>query len=215
MQSWMKRDRLRRSGPFLGGLCFITDRKVSGLSAEEMVAAALEAGAAWVQYREKEKSRREVYIEALKLRELTSEFNAALIVNDYADVALAVGAEGVHLGQDDLPLREARALMGEKIVGISTHSVSEAVEAEEGGADYIGFGPLFPTATKDAGKPKGLEMLREVRKHVKIPIVAIGGISLPVLLEVFESGADAVAVASAILRGDISENVRSFMKAIG
>ena len=211
----MKRDRLRRSGPFLGGLCFITDRKVSRLSAEEMVATALEAGAAWVQYREKEKSRREVYLEALKLRELTSEFNAALIVNDYADVALAVGAEGVHLGQDDLPLREARALMGEKIVGISTHSVSEAVEAEEGGADYIGFGPVFLTTTKDAGKPRGLDMLREVRERVKIPIVAIGGIALRDLREVFASGADAVAVASAILMGDISENVRSFMRVIG
>ncbi len=180
-----------------------------------MVATALEAGAAWVQYREKEKSRREVYLEALKLRELTSEFNAALIVNDYADVALAVGAEGVHLGQDDLPLREARALMGEKIVGISTHSVSEAVEAEEGGADYIGFGPVFLTTTKDAGKPRGLDMLREVRERVKIPIVAIGGIALRDLREVFASGADAVAVASAILMGDISENVRSFMRVIG
>jgi thiamine-phosphate pyrophosphorylase len=192
------------------GLYLITDRKVSGLSAPEMVAKALEAGVTWIQYREKEKSRREMYYEALKLRVLTRDRGASLIVNDHADIALAVDADGLHIGQDDLPLREARKVMGKRIIGISTHSVSEALEAAEGGADYIGFGPVFHTSTKDAGEPKGVEMLREIKRRVTVPVVAIGGITLDNLARVLDAGADAVAVASAILRNDIAKNVRSF-----
>ena len=192
------------------GLCLITDRNLSGLSTPEMVTAALKAGVAWIQYREKEKSRREMYHEALKLRGLTRDSGATFVVNDHADIALAVDADGLHLGQDDLPLKEAREIMGRRIIGISAHSLSEALEAAEGGADYIGFGPVFHTSTKDAGEPKGLEMLREIKRHVKAPVVAIGGITLENLARVLEAGADGVAVASAILRGDIAENVRSF-----
>lgn len=211
-------------GPFQGastgrrvfqGLCLITDRKAGGRTAEEMVKTALDSGARWIQYREKEKTRREIYREALKLRDITQQFRALFIVNDHIDIALAVDADGVHLGQDDLPLREARKIVGDRIIGISTHSLSEAMDAAEGGADYIGFGPVFPTATKDAGMPKGVEMLREIKRQVSIPVVAIGGITVENLPEVLASGADAVAAASAILRGDISENVRSFMKVIG
>ncbi len=200
---------------FLGGLCLITDRKISSLTAEEMVAAALKAGAKWIQYREKEKSRREIFLEAVRLRELASASEGVLFVNDYADIALAAGAEGVHLGQDDLPLKEARGIMGKRMIGISTHSVAEALVAEREGADYIGFGPLFRTTTKDAGEPKGVDMLREIRRHVGIPIVAIGGITPENLARVLDAGANAVAVASAILRGDIRRNVRSFMDIIG
>jgi thiamine-phosphate pyrophosphorylase len=197
------------------GLCLITDRKAGQRTTEEMVQAALKSGARWIQYREKEKTRREIYREALQLRDVTRQFGGLFIVNDHADIALAVDADGVHLGQDDLPLREARKIMGNRIIGISTHSLSEAIGAAEGGADYIGFGPVFPTVTKDAGTPKGAAMLRDIKKEVSIPVVAIGGISLENLPEVLASGADAVAVASAILRGDISENVRSFMRIIG
>ncbi len=203
------------SKAFLGGLCFITDGKVSALTAEQAVMAALKSGARWIQYREKEKTRREMYFEALRLRELTTKSGAVFVVNDHADIALAVDADGVHLGQEDLPLREVRGIMGRKIIGISTHSVAEAVEAELGGADYIGFGPVFRTATKDAGEPKGVEMLREIRMHVSVPVVAIGGITLENLAPVRGAGADAVAVASAILRGDVSENVRLFIDALG
>ncbi len=180
-----------------------------------MVRAALDSGVRWVQYREKEKTRREIYREALKLRDITRQSGALFIVNDHTDIASAVDADGVHLGQDDLPLREARKIMGERIIGISTHSLSEAVGAAGGGADYIGFGPVFPTVTKDAGAPKGVEMLREIKRQVSIPVVAIGGISLENLPEVLASGADAVAVASAILVGDISRNVRAFMTVLG
>jgi len=176
--------------------------------------AALRAGVVWIQYREKEKSRREMYREALRLRELTLEHNATFVVNDHADIALAVEADGVHLGQEDLPLAEARRILGERIIGISTHSLSEALDAAAGGADYIGFGPVFPTITKNAGEPKGVEMVREIKRHVKIPLIAIGGISLENLPIVLEAGADAVAVASAILKGNLYENARSFVMGI-
>ncbi len=198
---------------YLGGLCFITDCKASKLSYEDMTLKVLRSGVRWVQYREKGKSRREVYEEADRLRKLTQDFNAVLIVNDHADITMCVNAEGVHLGQEDLPLREARKIMGKnRIVGISTHSLEQAIEAEKGGADYIGFGPVFHTTTKDAGSPKGVSMLREVKKQVTIPVVAIGGINLENLHLVLDAGADAVAVASAILSGEIEENVERFME---
>ncbi|MEW6163078.1 MAG: thiamine phosphate synthase [Nitrospirota bacterium] len=200
---------------YLGGLCFITDRKTSGLSCEDMTIKVLTAGVRWVQYREKERSRREVYEEAVKLRKFTKDYNAVFIVNDYVDIAICVGADGVHLGQDDLPLREARKIMGrDRIIGISTHSLEQAIETERGGADYIGLGPVFHTLTKDAGEPKGTDMLREVKRQVNIPVVAVGGISLENIRSVLDTGVDAVAVASAILVGDIEENVRQLMDII-
>ncbi|MBM4140011.1 MAG: thiamine phosphate synthase [Nitrospira sp.] len=200
---------------YLGGLCFITDCKASKLSYEDMTLKVLRSGVRWVQYREKGKSRREVYEEADRLRKLTQDFNAVLIVNDHADIAMCVNAEGVHLGQEDLPLREARKIMGKnRIVGISTHSLEQAIEAEKGGADYIGFGPVFHTITKDAGRPKGVSILREVKKQVNIPVIAIGGINLENIQLVLDAGADAVAVASAILSGEIEGNVNRFMEII-
>jgi len=200
---------------YLGGLCFITDCKASKLSYEDMTLKVLRSGVRWVQYREKGKSRREVYEEADRLRKLTQDFNAVLIVNDHADIAMCVNAEGVHLGQEDLPLREARKIMGKnRIVGISTHSLEQAIEAEKGGADYIGFGPVFHTTTKDAGRPKGVSILREVKKQVNIPVIAIGGINLENIQLVLDAGADAVAVASAILSGEIEGNVNRFMEII-
>ncbi|HET6514751.1 MAG TPA: thiamine phosphate synthase [Thermodesulfovibrionales bacterium] len=200
---------------FPSGLYLIADRKVSEKSPEEIVLPALKAGIRWVQYREKEKSRRDIYGEALRLRQMTGDFCAVFIVNDHVDIAVAVEADGVHLGQEDLPLAEARRVAGEKIIGISTHSLTEAEEAARGGADYIGFGPVFLTKTKDAGEPKGIEMLRKVRRSVHIPIVAIGGISRDTLRPVLDSGVNAVAVASAILSGDISGNIEAFMNVIG
>jgi len=180
-----------------------------------MTLKVLRAGLKWVQYRDKEKSRREIYEEAIRLRKLTKDFNAVLIVNDYADIALAVDADGVHLGQDDLPIRETRKIMGSnKIIGISTHSLEQAKEAEKDGADYIGFGPVFHTVTKDVGSPKGTDMLQEIKRHVQIPVIAIGGINLENIKLVLDTGVDAVAVASAILSGDIIENTTRFMDII-
>lgn len=133
------------------------------------------------------------------LRELTDKFGASLIVNDYTDIALTVNADGVHLGQDDLPLKEARKIFGEeKIIGISMHSDEEAIAAKAGGADYVGFGPVFHTETRDAGKPKGIAALREIKKLIKIPLIAIGEIKAENLESVIDSGADAAAVSAGI-----------------
>jgi thiamine-phosphate pyrophosphorylase len=199
---------------YLGGICFITDRKYSALPVYDMTAAVLDAGVTFIQYREKDKTRREIYGEALRLRELTRSFGATLLINDHADIALAVDADGVHLGQDDLPLREARQIMHGKIVGISTHNLAQAREAEAGGADYIGFGPIFHTTTKDAGPPMGVDSIRLIKQNVGIPLVAIGGIYPINVGPVFEAGADAVAVATAICRGDIRENTKQFLSAL-
>lgn len=200
---------------YLNGLCFITARKESYLTLKEIVTVVLRAGVSCIQYREKDKSRRDICREALILRKLTNEFGAVLIVNDYTDIALAVNADGVHLGQSDLPIKEARKIVGEeKIIGISTHNLKQAIEAEKGGADYIGFGPVFHTKTKNAGAPKGIAMLKEIKKHVKIPVVAIGGINTENLKSVLDSGADAAAVSSGIIQGDIADNVIRFLKAL-
>src|SRR4030042_2401604 len=146
---------------YLSGLYFITDRRACKISCEEMTLKVLSAGVRLIQYREKKRSRRMLYEEAVILRRLTRDFNAVFIVNDYADIALAVDADGLHLGQDDLPVREARKIIGkDKIIGISTHNFEQAIEAEKEGADYIGFGPVFHTKTKNAGVPKGTDMLR-------------------------------------------------------
>jgi len=176
-----------------------------------MVKAALEAGIKFFQLREKEGSRHLIYEEALRLRELTRTFSASLIINDYADIALAVDADGVHLGQDDMPLKEARKIMGKKIIGISTHNLEQAKEAENSGADYIGFGPVFHTLTKDAGSPRGIDNLRIIKENISIPVIAIGGITHHNIKSVINAGADTVAVATAVCRGDITENAKKLI----
>jgi len=192
------------------GICFITDQTYSSLLVCDMVNRVLDAGITFIQYREKQRTRREIYDEAVKLRDLTRSYNAVFIVNDHVDIALAAEADGVHLGQDDLPLREARKIMGRKIVGISTHSLEQAQSAETGGADYIGFGPIFQTSTKDAGAPKGLDILKTIKQNISIPVVAIGGISIDSAADVMNAGADAVAVATAICKGEITQNAKRF-----
>jgi thiamine-phosphate pyrophosphorylase len=200
---------------YAGGLCVITDQTTNNLSFEAMVLETLKTGTKWVQYRDKEHSRKVIYEESVGLRGIAKHFDALFIVNDHPDIALAVDADGVHLGQDDLPVKEARKIMGNnKIIGISTHTIEQAREADSNGADYIGFGPVFHTLTKDAGRPKGIEMLREIKTQVHIPVVAIGGITLENIRLVLEAGADAVAVASAILRGNIEENTKRFLEII-
>jgi len=201
---------------YLGGLCFITDQNASSsLLFGDMTRKVLKSGVQWIQHRDKQSSRRQIYQNSVILRHITKEARAVLTINDYADIALSANADGVHLGQDDLPLREARKIMGEDaIIGISTHSPKQAVEAERDGADYIGFGPIFHTGTKDAGRPKGIDLLRKIKRDIGIPVVAIGGIKLENLVSVLETGVDAVAVASAILKGDAQENAKNFMDII-
>ncbi|MBF0558808.1 MAG: thiamine phosphate synthase [Nitrospirae bacterium] len=192
-------------------ICFITPSSHISAGLLQTVRLILESGIRWVQYREKGKTRRDIFFEALKLREITRTFNACLIINDYADIAVAVDADGVHLGQDDLPLKEAKKIMGNRIIGISTHSVQEALEAEKDGADYIGFGSVFHTTTKEVGAPKGLAALKIVCNAVRIPVVGIGGIKPDNAQQVFETGCAGVAVSSGLLEGDIKKNAAIFL----
>jgi len=149
--------------------------------------------------------------------ELCRPRGTLFIVNDRPDVALAAGADGVHLGQDDLEIGYARRAVGNRLlIGVSTHSPDQAEEAERSGADYIGFGPMFVTETKDAGDPRGLSMLAEARLRVSIPIVAIGGIRPANAASVMRAGANMVAVASGLLTGGrISERVRLYKDVLG
>jgi thiamine-phosphate pyrophosphorylase len=140
-----------------------------------------------------------------------------LIINDRADIALAVDADGVHVGQEDLPLAAARKVLGpDKLVGVSTHDPAQALAAEHGGADYIGFGPLFGTSTKATGyNARGLDQLREIRALVRLPIVAIGGITTERAPAALAAGADAVAMISdVVLARDVTAKVREVLEKV-
>lgn len=173
----------------------------------------LKGGALWIQLRAKETTSNEFFQLARAARQLTREAGALFIVNDRVDIAQATQADGVHLGQDDLPLGVARRLIREKIIGISTHDLAQAQEAERGGANYIGFGPIFGTATKETGySGRGLTMLREIRRAVKVPIVAIGGITENNVTQVWEAGADAAAMISDLMGAeDVVSKVRRIL----
>ena len=197
----------------------ITDRRLSGLTHTEQVARLCEGGARVVQLREKHLTPREFYAEVSEALRVAREFGARLVVNDRADVALAAGADGVHLGQDDMPPAAARALLGEgKVVGFSTHSVEQAVEAARLPVDYIAIGPVFSTMSKENPDPVvGLEGVRRVRAAVgaAVKLVAIGGITLESAPSVLEAGADSVAVIGALIGpsdpAEINRRTRDFL----
>lgn len=173
----------------------------------------LEAGARVMQLRLKHASGRELLAAARTIAALCRERGAMLLVDDRADVAMLAGAAGVHLGQDDLPLEAARRLLGSAaIIGISTHSVEQAITAERGGADYVGFGPLYPGGLRNNAAGKGLAMLGEVRAAVNIPIVAIGGITEATMPEALAAGADACAIITDVVRApDVAAKVRAIL----
>jgi len=181
-------------------LYVITDRRW-GRSHLEVARAAIEGGATAIQLRDKEATTRELIEAGLALRDLTREREVAFIINDRVDVALAVDADGVHVGQDDMPATLARKLVGpDKIVGVSASTIEEALQAEADGADYISASPVFATPTKpDAAPPTGLEGLRAIVEAVRIPVVAIGGINEGNVEEVIRAGAAGVAVISAVV----------------
>ena len=191
----------------------VDPEQTKGRATETVLRELLKGGVTLLQLRVKTASASNFLQLAHITRKLTHSYGCKLIVNDRVDVALACEADGVHLGQEDLPLHAARKLMGEKIIGISSHDVEQARDAEARGADYIGFGPMFGTATKATGySARGLEMLREVRKAVVIPIVAIGGITEANVAEVWQAGADTAAVISDILGArDIAAKVRRIL----
>jgi thiamine-phosphate pyrophosphorylase len=189
-------------GHLFHGLYLILDPAFSTTRAlEDVIMMGLAAGVRLFQLRVKTPDTGEFYQLASRLASVIHEGNACLIVNDRCDVALAAGADGVHLGQEDLPVADARAMAGTRLlIGVSTHTLEQAVEAEAGGADYIGYGPIFPTTSKtNPDTVVSLEGLREVRARVQLPIVAIGGITAQNVRGVLAAGVDCVAVISAVL----------------
>jgi thiamine-phosphate pyrophosphorylase len=177
--------------------------QTKGRAPESVLRDLLDGGAAILQLRVKTMAPSEFFQLAQGARSETRARGCRLIVNDRVDIALACNADGVHLGQDDLPLAVGRQLMGTKTVGISTHDIEQAQEAELNGADYIGFGPMFGTTTKNTGyAARGIDMLRQIRAAVKLPIVAIGGINEQNVKQVWQAGADSAAIISDILGAD-------------
>jgi thiamine-phosphate diphosphorylase len=176
--------------------------------------ALLKGGIKTVQLRAKNLTARDFLKLALEVRRQTAAAGCRFIVNDRVDIALISDADGVHLGQDDLPLLTARKLMGKKLIGVSTHDPAQAREAEGDGADYIGFGPIFGTATKETRySARGIEMLREMRRAVALPIVAIGGIQESNVESVWQAGADSAAMISELMGAeDVEEKVRRILR---
>lgn len=195
----------------------ITDVRISGLSHAEQVERLAAGGASLIQLREKAASPREFYDDAIEAMKIARRLNVRIVINDRLDIAMAVDADGVHVGQQDLPPDHARRLLGEsRIVGFSTHSVKQAVEADRAPVDYIAIGPVFQTHTKENPHAVvGLEAIAEIKRQISKPLVAIGGITLARVPSVLEAGADSVAVISDLLStGNIPERIREFMDRI-
>lgn len=193
------------------GYYFITDKSLSRLGNFSDVSEAVKAGVRVVQYREKNASTKEMFEEALKLREICKEI--IFLVNDRIDIAKAVNADGVHIGKSDMPYQMARKLMGKnKIIGVTVHNLSGAKEAEKQGADYIGLSPIFETSTKpDAKNPVGIGMIKEIKQYVRIPLVAIGGIDILNAPKVIAAGADCICAISAVVtKEDVGGEIRKF-----
>lgn len=207
----LKNDKLKAIDFYL-----VTDAILTRKGIVHDIQQALEAGCSIIQYREKKKSTREMIGESEKIITLTVD-KALFLVNDRVDVALATDADGVHIGQDDMPYVLARKLLGNaKIIGVTVHNADEALEAERMGADYVGLSPIFATSTKlDAGKACGVSMIREVRKRIHIPIVVIGGITRENVAETIRAGADAaVAISAVVSSEDVYREVREFIEII-
>lgn len=186
-------------------LYLITDRSfLNGRSLASCVEEAIKGGVTLIQVREKDLSSREFFKVAKEVKEVTNKYNVPLIINDRIDIALAIDADGVHLGQSDMPIEIARKILGkDKIIGISAGSISEALEAEKNGADYLGIGTVFFTGTKkDIEEPIGIEGLKDIVNKIEIPSVAIGGINKDNCEEVMKSGVNGISLISAILAND-------------
>ncbi|HXW83336.1 MAG TPA: thiamine phosphate synthase [Candidatus Binataceae bacterium] len=179
----------------------------------ELARMLLDAGARILQLRLKQAGGRDWLVAARSISRMCRERGALFIVNDRADIALLSEADGVHLGQTDLPLDAGRRVMGhQRVIGISTHTVEQALAAESGGADYIGFGAIYSGGLKQTARGRGLDELRAVRAAVKIPIVAIGGITEATVPEVLAAGANACAIISDVVKApDLAAKVRAIL----
>lgn len=203
-------------------LYLCTDRDLMSTDTiEEAVEQAVKGGCTVVQLREKDCSSLEFYETALRVKKITDEYKIPLIINDRVDIALAVNADGVHVGQDDLPAASVRRILGgDKVIGVSAGSVREAVKAWEDGADYLGVGAMHATSTKTDADVTTVEELKKIREMVDLPIVAIGGMNKQTLPELKGTGVDGIAVVSAVIAADdieraaseLSEAVRSQKK---
>jgi len=195
----------------------VTDRGIlQGRDLLDAVAEAIEGGVTLIQLREKEVSSREFYQIALKVKDLAHSRGVPLLINDRLDIALAVNADGLHIGQEDLPLKVARKLLGpDKIIGLSVSNLEDAVQGEKEGADYLGAGAVYPTTSKDVSEsPIGPDGLKKIKDAVSIPVVGIGGINLFNIEEVKRTGVDGVAVISAIMGApDIKDAARKLADA--
>jgi len=182
-------------------LYLITDRRfLKGRSLTDSVEAAILGGVTIVQVREKDVSSRQFFDIASSVKQVTDYYKVPLIINDRIDIAQAVDAAGVHLGQSDLHMLAARRILGQgKIIGISAGNTEEAAEAQRNGADYVGIGAVYPTGSKNDADLVGLEGLKDVVSSITIPSVAIGGINASNALEIFGAGVDGISVISAIL----------------
>lgn len=198
-------------------LYFVTDRELMHCdSVERCVELAIRGGASVVQLREKDLSSRDFYETALRVHEVTKAAGVPLIINDRLDICMAAGAEGVHLGQSDIPCKIAREILGaDKIIGVSSHNAEEAAKAQADGADYLGVGAVFATSTKTNTTPVTPEIIREVRAAVTIPFVVIGGVNERNIAQLGGLGFNGAAVVSAVAaKDDITGAARIMREAI-
>jgi len=196
-------------------LYLVTDRNVlRNRDLIQSVEAAIQGGATIVQLREKNCSSLDFYNLAVKLKEVTSKYDVPLIINDRLDIALAVKADGLHIGQEDLPLTVVKEIVGDDmIIGVSTNTLEEALLAEKQGADYVGIGAVYPTDTKLDADYVTLDDLRLIRKAISIPIVGIGGINEENVVEIMGTDIDGVAIVSAILgKQDIKHATKEMLQ---
>jgi thiamine-phosphate pyrophosphorylase len=192
------------------------ERLSNGRSNLEVLKAVIQGGARIIQLREKEYSGKKMYDLALKFREITTKAGVLLIINDHVDIAMAVEADGVHLGQNDFPLKAAIKIAPELLIGASTHSIKEAIQAQKEGADYINIGPIFPTGTKEGiERFLGPEAIAAISPEIDVPFTVMGGISESNIDQVLFNGARRVAMVTAITQApDIAAQVKSLREKI-
>jgi len=200
----------------IGGLYLILDQQYTNRDIVSIAIEAAEAGVDVIQYREKILHGKGALSVAKRLREVTEEAGVMFIVNDDPALAIGAGADGAHLGQEDIPVDVARRILGRnKVIGISTHSIEEALDAGRLDVDYIGFGPIFHSVTKRVTSPHGLEGVRRIRGSVSMPVIVIGGIDQGNVSAVIRAGADGVAVISAVLSApDVKKAVSELKEGI-
>jgi thiamine-phosphate pyrophosphorylase len=205
-----------KDSPFPKLYAIIDAAQAAERPTELLARVLLDAGVKLVQYRDKKASSLDIYRVCLRLAQAVAISGGRLIVNDRADIALATGASGVHLGQEDLPPQLARKILGSgKWVGYSTHNLSQLREADSLPVDYIALGPIFPTRSKEGADPVvGLEILRQARRITTKPLVAIGGITLETVPDVISAGADSVAVIGDLMSTDVGERARQYLRAL-